>query len=138
VVANNASHGIYLYNGGSGVVRAGSVIKGNGGNGIYVESGNINVGDGYGPATIQNNAQNGIFMRTNSVALFGNAGNQIINNTLWGILCAASPANPLIFGTVGTVSGNGSGQVSCRTSPSVQGLPDQQPFRSPAESVTAE
>ncbi len=117
VIANNVSHGIALINGGSVKVRIGAVIQGNGGNGIYIESGNLVVGDGNGPATIKNNKQNGIFMRTNSVASFGNAGNKIINNTGWGIFCTGSPSNPLIFGTIGTVSGNGKGQISCKVSP---------------------
>ncbi len=56
-------------------------------------------------------------MRTNSVANIDNSANKIIDNTLWGILCTGSPSNPLIFGTVGTVSGNGKGQISCKVSP---------------------
>jgi hypothetical protein len=54
---------------------------------------------------------------TNSVAKFNNAGNQIINNTRWGILCTGSPSNPLIYGAVGAVSGNGAGQISCNFAP---------------------
>ena len=120
VVANNALHGIELHNGGSVKVQIGAVIEGNGGNGIYIESGSLQVGDLNGPATIKNNKQNGIFMRTNSVASFRNSGNQIINNTGWGILCTGSPSNPLIYaeiGTFGTVSGNGLGNISCNVSP---------------------
>jgi hypothetical protein len=120
-VANNSRHGVLIYSGAAGFVRAGLVISGNGANGIYLESGEMTIGDGSGPATIQGNGQNGIFMRTNSVATFSNSGNQIINNTSWGILCTGSPSVPLIFGTVGTVSGNGSGQIGCNTSPNPGG-----------------
>lgn len=56
-------------------------------------------------------------MRTNSVALFGNSANKIIDNSGWGILCTGSPSNPLIYGTVGTVSGNKAGRIDCKTSP---------------------
>jgi len=55
-----------------------------------------------------------------SVALFGNSSNQIINNTGCGILCTGAPSNPLIYsliGTFGTVSGNGAGQIACNVSP---------------------
>jgi hypothetical protein len=121
-VASNTGNGIQIFAGGSVGVRQGGIIQSNTANGIYLESGDVTVGDVLGPATIQGNGQNGIFMRTNSVAKFNNSGNQIINNTNWGILCAASPANPLIFGTVGNVSGNGSGQIGCRTSPTPAGL----------------
>jgi len=120
VVADNASDGIHLTNGGNIKIRIGAVIQGNGGNGIYVESGDLQVGDNNGPATIQNNKQNGIFLRTNSVAFFDNSSNQIINNTGWGIFCTGAPSNPLIYeplGTVGTVSGNGAGQIHCNVSP---------------------
>jgi hypothetical protein len=59
-------------------------------------------------------------MRTNSVAVFANSLNQIINNSGWGLLCTGAPSNPLIYspiGTFGTVSGNGAGQISCNVSP---------------------
>jgi len=78
----------------------------------------VTVGDGNGPATIQSNNGDGIFLRTNSVALFENSGNQIINNTGWGILCTGPPSNPLILElALGTVSGNKAGQISCKVSP---------------------
>ena len=126
-VANNSRHGVLIYSGAAGFVRAGSVIRGNGANGIYVEGGEISIGDGNGPATIASNGQNGVFLRTNSVATLNNSGNQIINNTGWGILCTGSPSNPLIFGTVGTVSGNGSGQIACNSSPSAGLAPTAEP-----------
>jgi hypothetical protein len=118
MVANNAGNGLFMWTGGVAGVRAGSVIKGNGGNelhsGIYVESGAINIGDGTGPAIIENNKGNGIHLGTNSVAIFANSGNQIINNGGWGILCAGAPSNPVGNGNPGTVSGNKAGQISCK------------------------
>jgi len=101
-------------------VRSGAIIQGNGGNGILVGIGNVTLGDSNGPATIQNNKGDGIFLTTNSVADSDNTANRIINNTGWGIFCTASPANPLIYepiGTFGTVSGNGKGQIACNVSP---------------------
>jgi hypothetical protein len=125
-VANNSGKGLAIHGGSTAKVREGAVIQGNMGDGIYVDSGTVTVGDSgtaAGPAIIQNNKQNGIFLRTNSVAIFNNSGDQIINNTQWGILCTGSPSNPLIYGTVGTVSGNGSGQIGCNTSPNPVGRP---------------
>ncbi|MBV8121204.1 MAG: hypothetical protein JO081_14860 [Alphaproteobacteria bacterium] len=122
-VANNSLNGLALFGGGTAKVRQGAIIQGNGGDGIYVDSGTVTVGDtggAAGPVTIQSNKQNGIFLRTNSVAIFNNSGNQIINNTGSGILCTDSPSNPLIYeeaGTIGTVSGNAAPQVSCNVSP---------------------
>jgi hypothetical protein len=81
----------------------------------------VNVGDGDGSATIQSNAANGIYLKTNSVGFFNNSGNKIVNNSDWGILCDGPPAHPLIAigpaGTIGTVSGNGAGQNSCIMAP---------------------
>lgn len=118
VVTNNSSDGIYVYSGGSAEVRGGAIVGWNGGDGIDVESGNLTLGDAaLGPAIIQHNKSDGIFLRTNSVASFGNSANRIIGNTLFGIACSGAPSNPLIYGTIGTVSGNGSGQISCKKSP---------------------
>jgi hypothetical protein len=138
VVANNSANGINIYGGGAAKVTSGAVVQGNTFNGIYVESSTVVEGDANGPATIQNNKQNGIFMRTNSVATFGNSGNKIINNTGWGILCTGSPSNPLIYGTVGTVSGNESGQIACNTSPNAAAAGQRwltAPLIPPAESA---
>jgi hypothetical protein len=89
--------------------------------GVLVEDGTVHAGNGDGSATIQSNGANGIYLKTNSVGFFNNAGNQIVNNSAWGILCDGPPANPLIAigpaGTVGTVSGNGAGQISCNIAP---------------------
>ena len=53
--------------------------------------------------------------------LENNAGNKIVSNSGWGILCDGPPANPLIAigpaGTVGTVSGNAAGQIACNIAP---------------------
>jgi Right handed beta helix region len=125
-IGNNAGSGLALYGGATAKVRAGAILQGNGGDGIYVDSGTVTVGDAgaatseAGRAIIQGNKLDGIFLRTNSVAIFNNSGNQIINNSGWGILCTGSPSNPLIYeeaGTVGTVSGNGAGQIACNVSP---------------------
>ena len=85
-----------------------------------MESGNLVVGDGFGPATVQSNKGNGILLRTNSIGKFNNSGDQIINNIGWGIFSAGSPANQLIYtsaGSFGTVSRNGAGEISCNVSP---------------------
>jgi hypothetical protein len=85
-----------------------------------VQVGSGGVGGG-APGAIQSNGANGIYLKTNSVGFFNDAGNQIVGNSGWGILCDGPPANPLIAigpaGTIGTVSGNGAGQISCNLAP---------------------
>jgi hypothetical protein len=114
-VANNARNGVFTYNGGIALVIGGAIIKANAGDGIHAQSGNVQAGGSPGPATIQANSKNGIYLGTNSVGSFANTGNQIINNGGWGILCAGSPSDPLVNGSPGTVSGNTSGQISCNS-----------------------
>jgi hypothetical protein len=55
---------------------------------------------------VKNSGKNGICLQTNSVGRFASSANQIIDNKGLGIFCAALPGDPLITGTVGTVSGN--------------------------------
>jgi hypothetical protein len=121
VISNNAEYGISVFNGGTAVLDTGAVVASNGANGVLVEDGTVNLGNGDGSATIQSNGANGIYLKTNSVGFFFNAGNKIVNNSGWGILCDGPPANPLIAigtaGTIGTVSGNGAGQISCNIAP---------------------
>jgi hypothetical protein len=119
VISNNARHDISVFNSGTAIVDDGGVVASNSANGVLVEDGTVNVGNlGAGAnATIQSNGANGIYLKTNSVGFFNNAGNQIVNNSGWGILCDGAPANPLIAGTIGTVSGNGAGQISCNVAP---------------------
>ena len=121
VISNNAEYGISVFHSGTAILDTGAVVASNATNGILVEDGTANVGNGDGSATIQSNGANGIYLKTNSVAFFNNAGNQIVNNSGWGILCDGPPANPLIAigpaGTIGTVSANGAGQISCNTAP---------------------
>jgi parallel beta helix pectate lyase-like protein len=116
-IASNANNGIHVQDGGAVLVQGTSIISGNGGPGIFSESGDVRIGDFDGPATIQNNGNNGVLLWTNSVAKFNNVSNQIINNGGWGILCSGAPSNPLIYGAVGTVSGNAAGQISCNVAP---------------------
>ena len=123
VISNNARHGISVFNSGTAIVDDGAVVASNSANGVLVEDGTVQVGSlgATGSGTIQSNAANGIYLKTNSVGFFNNAGNQIVSNSGWGILCDGSPANPLIAigtaGTIGTVSGNGAGQISCNIAP---------------------
>jgi hypothetical protein len=124
VISNNARHGISIFNSGTAIVDDGGVVASNSANGVLVEDGTVNVGgggSGPGSGTIQSNGANGIYLKTNSVGFFNNAGNQIVSNSGWGILCDGPPANPLIAigiaGTIGTVSGNGAGQISCKIAP---------------------
>jgi hypothetical protein len=121
VISNNARHGISVFNSGTAILDTGVVVASNAANGVLVEDGTVNVGNGDGSATIQANGANGIYLKTNSVGFFNNAGNQIVGNSGWGILCDGSPANPLIAiglaGTIGTVSGNGAGQIACNIAP---------------------
>ena len=118
IVSSKSGEGIHLSQGGFVKVKTGGIIRSNAGHGIDVQSGNVTVGDTGGPAFIENNKGDGLFMRTNSVANFGNAGTKITGNTGWGIFCVGAPANPLIYsGPVGTVSGNTAGQIHCNTSP---------------------
>jgi len=120
-ISNNARYGISVFNSGTALLDTGAVVASNAANGVLVEDGTVNVGNGDGSATIQSNGANGIYLKTNSVGFFNNAGNQIVGNSGWGILCDGSPANPLIAigpaGTIGTVSGNGAGQISCNLAP---------------------
>jgi len=120
-ISNNARYGISVFNSGTALLDTGAVVASNAANGVLVEDGTVNVGNGDGSATIQSNGANGIYLKTNSVGFFNNAGNQIVGNSGWGILCDGPPANPLIAigpaGTIGTVSGNGAGQISCNLAP---------------------
>jgi hypothetical protein len=125
VISNNARHGVSIFNGGNAALDDGVVVASNAANGVFVENATVNVGgggSGPGSATIQSNAANGIYLKTNSVGFFNNAGNKIVSNSGWGILCDGPPANPLIAigpaaGTIGTVSGNGAGQIACNIAP---------------------
>jgi hypothetical protein len=121
VISNNAEYGISLFNSGTAVLDTGAVVASNAANGVLVEDGTVHVGNGDGSATIQSNGANGIYLKTNSVGFFNNAGDKIVSNSGRGILCDGPPANPLIAigpaGTIGTVSGNGAGQISCNTAP---------------------
>jgi hypothetical protein len=121
VISNNGRHGISVFNSGTAILDTGAVVAANGANGVLVEDGTVNVGNGDGSVTIQSNSANGVYLKTNSVGFFNNAGNQIVSNGGWGILCDGPPANPLIAigpaGTIGTVSGNGAGQTSCNIAP---------------------
>jgi hypothetical protein len=121
VISNNARYGVSVFNSGTAILDTGAVVASNATNGVFVENATVNVGNGNGSATIQSNAANGIYLKTNSVGFFNNAGNQIVSNGGWGILCDGPPANPLIAigpaGTIGTVSGNGAGQISCNIAP---------------------
>jgi hypothetical protein len=117
-VASNAGDGIRLSQGGFAKVKTKAIVRANTRNGIDVQSGNVTVGDSFGPAFIENNERDGLFMRTNSVANFGNAGTKITGNGAWGIFCAGAPANPLLYGApIGTVTGNAVGRIHCNTSP---------------------
>src|SRR6516162_2251181 len=122
VISNNGEYGISVFNSGTAVLDTGTVVASNATNGVLVEDGTVNVGNGDGSATIQSNGRNGIYLKTNSVGVFNNNGNKIISNSGWGILCDGPPANPLIAigpaaNTIGTVSGNAAGQISCNTAP---------------------
>ena len=118
VISNNARHGVSVFNSGTAILDTGAVVASNAADGVLVDDGTVNVGNGDGSATIQSNVANGIYLKTNSVGLFNNDGNQIVSNSGWGILCDGPPANPLIAigltaTKIGTVSGNGAGQISC-------------------------
>jgi hypothetical protein len=124
-VSNNARHGIFVRNSGTAIIDDGGVVMSNAANGVLVEDGTVQVGSGGGgggaAGVIQSNGANGIYLKTNSVGFFNDAGNKIVSNSGWGILCDGPPANPLIAigpaGTIGTVSGNGAGQISCNIAP---------------------
>jgi hypothetical protein len=125
VVSNNARHGIFIFNSGTAIIDDGGVVTSNAANGVLVEDGTVQVGSGGvaggAAGAIQSNGANGIYLKTNSVGFFNDAGNKIVSNSGWGILCDGPPANPLIAiglaGTIGTVSGNGAGQISCNLAP---------------------
>jgi hypothetical protein len=125
VISNNARHGISVFDSGAAIVDDGAVVASNAANGILVEDGIVQVGSGGvgggAAGTIQSNGANGIYLKTNSVGLFNDAGNKIVSNIGWGILCDGPLANPLIAiglaGTIGTVSGNGAGQIACNIAP---------------------
>ena len=122
IISNNARYGISVFNSGTAILDNGALVTANAMDGVFVEDGTVGVGDGDGSATIQANPANGIYLKTNSVGVFNNNGNQIVSNGGWGILCDGPPANPLIAigpaaNTIGTVSGNGAGQIACNTAP---------------------
>jgi hypothetical protein len=121
VISNNGEYGISVFHSGTAILDTSTVVTSNAANGVLIEDGTLNVGNGDGSATIQSNGANGIYLKTNTVGFFNNAGNKIVNNKGWGILCDGAPANPLIAigpaGTIGTVSGNGAGQISCNLAP---------------------
>ena len=121
VISNNAEYGISVFHSGTAVLDTSAIVASNAANGVLIEDGTVNLGNGDGSATIQSNGSNGIYLKTNSVGFFNNAGNHILSNSGWGILCDGPPANPLIAigpaGTIGTVSGNGAGQISCNMAP---------------------
>src|SRR6516164_1700864 len=122
IISNNARYGISVFNSGTAILDNGDLVTANAMDGVFVEDGTVGVGDGDGGATIQANPANGIYLKTNSVGVFNNNGNQIVSNGGWGILCDGPPANPLIAigpaaNTIGTVSGNGAGQIACNTAP---------------------
>ena len=124
-VSNNARHGIFVLNSGTAIIDDGGVVMSNAANGVLVEDGTVQVGgggvSGGAAGAIQSNGANGIYLKTNSVGFFNDPGNQIVSNSGWGILCDGPPANPLVAiglaGTIGTVSGNGAGQISCNIAP---------------------
>ena len=113
VISNNGGHGISVFNSGTAVLDTSTLVASNAANGVLIEDGTVNVGNPDGGATIQSNGVNGIYLKTNSVGFFNNAGNKIVNNSGWGILCDGPQANPLIAigpaGTIGTVSGQRGG-----------------------------
>jgi hypothetical protein len=117
MISNNAEHGISVFDSGTAVLDRSTVVASNVANGVLIEDGTVNLGNGDGSATIQSNGANGIYLKTNSVGFFNHAGNKIVGNSGWGILCDGPPANPLIAGTIGNVSGNGAGQISCNIAP---------------------
>jgi hypothetical protein len=124
-ISNNARHGIFVLNSGTAIIDDGGVVTSNAANGVLLEDGTVQVGSGGvsggAAGAIQSNGANGIYLKTNSVGFFNDAGNQIVGNSGWGILCDGPPANPLIAigpaGTIGTVSGNGAGQIACNIAP---------------------
>jgi hypothetical protein len=120
VISSNGEYGISVFNSGTAVLDTSTVVASNTANGVLIEDGTVNLGNGDGGATIQSNGGNGIYLKTNSVGFFNNAGNQIVSNSGWGILCDGSPASPLFAigpAGIGTVSGNGAGQISCNMAP---------------------
>ena len=121
VISNNGEYGISVFHSATAILDTGSFVASNAANGVLVEDGTVNLGNGDGSATIQSNGANGIYLKTNSVGFFNNGGNKIVSNSGWGILCDGPPANPLIAirpaGTVGTVSGNAAGQIACNIAP---------------------
>jgi hypothetical protein len=121
VISDNGEYGISVFHSGTALLDTSAVVASNAANGVLIEDGTVNVGNGDGSATIQSNGANGIYLKTNSVGFFNNAGNKIVSNSGWGVLCDGPPANPLIAigpaGTIGTVSGNGAGQIACNLAP---------------------
>jgi len=96
-VSDNARHGIFVRNSGTAIIDDGGVVMSNAANGVLVEDGTVQVGSGGGgggaAGVIQSNGANGIYLKTNSVGFFNDAGNKIVTNSGWGILCDGPPAN---------------------------------------------
>jgi hypothetical protein len=113
-VSNNSFDGIALV-GGAAIARGGAIITGNALDGIDVESGTLTVGHPFGPAIVEGNKRNGIFLRTNSVAVLAHSANKIVNNTRWGIFCTGGSSNPLLLEYAPiTVTGNKAGGILCK------------------------
>jgi Right handed beta helix region len=114
VVSGNGNYGLGLYTGGTASLYNGGVVEANKAGGVYVQSGNLNVGAN---GTIKNNGGDGILLETNSVADFSGTGNAVTGNKGWGIYCAPPPGDPLIEEEPGlpTLTGNERGGNNCKT-----------------------
>jgi len=112
IVRDNGSAGISGYMGGHINVSR-STVEGNDASGLSLSGGSSG---GIDSTTIRNNSNDGVEVMDTSV-LTGNGGNTITGNTDWGVWCQPAPATAQIsgwdLGGLGTVSGNGDGQVSC-------------------------
>ncbi|HEV3187574.1 MAG TPA: right-handed parallel beta-helix repeat-containing protein [Acidimicrobiales bacterium] len=110
-VSGNAQDGIIVFGTGS-LQLQNSMVQNNAGNGVTLSLGSTGQ---FQDDTISNNAHDGIHLNDSSVAQFNypTGNDTVTGNGGWGVTCETSPADAMIGGVIGTVSGNGAGQVSC-------------------------
>ncbi len=130
-VRHNSGHGVQVDAGGAIWIIGLPRIHDNGGDGIFVSGGDAllqearvdhNGGSGvavFGASSltvhsseIRDNAADGVRVGDTSVAIFSND-STVDGNAGFGVACEGSPSSALLVGDVGTVSGNGAGQISC-------------------------
>lgn len=113
-IAGNGGPGVVVGTGGRLSLGQSANVTMNAGDGVTVMGGSVASFSGFTAGdVISTNGGDGVSVHDASVANFPTAKAQITGNGQWGIYCESSPADAMITGSPGTVSGNHAGQVSC-------------------------